>query len=84
MFARVIWSSRSRSRRDRDAFRSGRRKEWVWVVVVVVLGELIGRAISVGWVSVWSVGSGNMFENGGGGTRHLRAGLDIGFQRRCR
>ena len=84
MSAKMIWSSRSRSRRNHDAFRFGREKEWVWMVVSVVLGELGGRAVSVRWVSVWSVGSGIVFEHGGGGTRRLRAGLDIGFQRRCK
>ena len=52
------------------------------MVIAVVMEEVVGRAISVRWVSVWSVGNGDVFEHGGGGTMCSRVGLDIGFQRR--
>ena len=52
------------------------------MVIAVVMDEVVGRAISVRWVSVWSVESGVVLERGGGGTMRSRVGLDIGFQRR--
>ena len=84
MSARVSWSSRSRIRRNRDALRSGGKKGREWVGISMIVSGLIDKGVSVWWVSIWSVGSGIVFEYGGGGMRRLRAGLDIGFQRQCR